>query len=68
MSPKFEPAGGLTNSVEPDQMLHSLDFNLAFHCVLRLVNWNTWFKCTLVLLNVDILFLCKQCRSRSVGF
>ena len=32
-------------------------------------NCNTkWLSLTLVLLNPDIPFLCKQCRSRSVGF
>ena len=35
---------------------------------LMLVSWKIVFLLTLVLLNPDIPCLCKQCRSRSVGF
>ena len=52
------------NSVDPDQMLHSVASDLGLHFYGMLgVN-----GLTLALLNPDIPCLCKQCRSRSVGF
>ena len=72
--PKVEYLGimtyvGLTSNEVKKNLLHiacTISQKLTKFCVLVLLIHN--ISLTLVLLNPDIPCLCKQCRSRSVGF
>ena len=61
------------NNGDPDQMPQNAASDLGLHClaitVLGFLDYNEVCRVlTLVLLNPDMSCLCKQCKSRSVGF
>ena len=73
----------MANSVDPDQMPHSVASDLGLHCLQRPICPNKGYygidiclnspQKHMVLINpspaeLDMSCLCKQCRSRSVGF